>query len=109
LYDISEGRKIRDIAIHEATIMPSIKNSRINLRASPSQASLIRRAADAQRKSVSEFILESACQSAESALYDLRTIRLDEKGWKQFEAGLARKGRVVPELVELFKEKTPWR
>ncbi|MGO9606462.1 MAG: DUF1778 domain-containing protein [Candidatus Binataceae bacterium] len=88
--------------------MSSAKNSRINLRASAAQATLIRRAADAQRKSISEFILESACQSAESALYDVRTIRLDEKGWKQFESSLARKGREVPELVELFKEKTPW-
>jgi uncharacterized protein (DUF1778 family) len=90
-------------------IMPSTKTSRINLRASTAQARLIRRAADAQRKSISEFILESACQSAESALYDVRTIRLDQKGWKQFMSGLAGKAREVPELVELFNEKAPWR
>lgn len=90
-------------------IMASTKNRRINLRASTAQAILIRRAADARRKSISEFILESACQSAESTLYDVRTVLLDPKGWKQFESGLARKAHIVPELVELFKEKVPLR
>jgi len=88
--------------------MPSIKDSRIHLRASALQTTLIRRAAEVQRKSVSEFVLDSACRSAESALYDLRTIRLDEQGWAQFTAALDRDAKVVPELVELFNEKAPW-
>lgn len=88
--------------------MPSVKENRIHLRASAPQNSLIRRAAAAQRKSVSEFILDSACQSAESALYDLRTIRLDEKGWAQFTTALERNAKEIPELVELFREKAPW-
>ncbi len=84
------------------------KTRRIYLRASPEQSSLIRRAAAAQRKSLSEFVLDSACRSAESALHDLRTIRLDERGWKQFTAALRREGKEIPELVELFSEKPPW-
>jgi uncharacterized protein (DUF1778 family) len=88
--------------------MATAKNRRLHLRASPEQTVLIRRAAEAQRKSVSEFVLDSACQSAEKALYDLRTIRLDERGWKQFTAALRREGKEIPELVELFKEKAPW-
>jgi len=88
--------------------MASGKDKRIYLRTSAAQTLLIRRAAQAQRKSVSQFILDSACQSAESALYDLRTIRLDEQGWKQFEAALKRGPREVPELVKLFHEKAPW-
>ena len=84
------------------------KNTRIDLRASGEQVALIRRAAKAQRKSVSEFILESASRSAESALFDLRTLRLDERSWNQFRAELAREAREVPELVKLFKEKAPW-
>src|SRR5229473_3050789 len=85
--------------------MASAKNSRIYLRASAEQTRLIRRAAEAQRKSTSEFVLDSACRSAESALYDLRTIRLDEKGWKQITAALDRKARETPELIDLFNEK----
>jgi uncharacterized protein (DUF1778 family) len=88
--------------------MAIAKDRRIYLRASREQNSLIRRAAETQRKSVSEFVLESACRSAESTLYDLRTIRLDERGWKQFTAALNREGKEIPELVELFKERAPW-
>ena len=88
--------------------MASAKNSRIYLRASAEQTRLIRRAAEAQRKSTSEFVLDSACRSAESALYDLRTIRLDSRGWKQFTAALNRKAKAIPELIELFNQKAPW-
>ncbi|MEA2648076.1 MAG: hypothetical protein QOG61_511, partial [Candidatus Binataceae bacterium] len=49
------------------------KAARINLRTTPEQAALIRRAAEVQRKSVSEFVLESACRSAESTLFDTKT------------------------------------
>lgn len=88
--------------------MAIAKSCRVYLRASADQSALIRRAAAAQRKSVSEFVLDSACRSAENALHDLRTIRLDEHGWKQFTAALRREGREIPELVELFSEKPPW-
>ena len=88
--------------------MATAKDNRIYLRASAEQINLIRRAAAANRKTTSEFVLDSACRSAESALYDLRTIRLDPKGWKQFTAALDRKAREIPELVDLFLEKAPW-
>src|SRR5208282_1341469 len=52
--------------------MASGKSRRIYLRASAEQTGLIRRAAETQRKSTSQFVLDSACRSAESALYDLR-------------------------------------
>jgi len=88
--------------------MATVKGSRIYLRASAEQINLIRRAAEAKRKTTSEFVLDSACRSAESALYDLRTIRLDQKGWKQFTAALGREARDIPELIDLFNEKAPW-
>ena len=88
--------------------MASAKDSRIYLRASAEQTRLIRRAAEAQRKSTSEFVLDSACRSAESTLYDLRTIRLDERSWKRFAAALDRRAKTIPELVELFNQKAPW-
>jgi uncharacterized protein (DUF1778 family) len=88
--------------------MASAKNSRIYLRASAEQTRLIRRAAEAQRKSTSEFVLDSACRSAESTLYDLRTIRLDKRSWERFAAALDRRAKTIPELVELFNRKAPW-
>jgi uncharacterized protein (DUF1778 family) len=86
----------------------SSKVARINLRTTPEQDNLIRRAARAQRKSVSDFVLESACRSAESALFDVKTFMLDEQGWRQFTRALHRKAKAVPALVELFREKAPW-
>jgi uncharacterized protein (DUF1778 family) len=93
---------------NQVNTMATSKDSRIYLRASAEQAALIRRAAQAQRKSTSEFVLDSACRSAENALYDLRTIQLDERGWDQLTTALDREAREIPELVELFKEKAPW-
>jgi uncharacterized protein (DUF1778 family) len=88
--------------------MASSKIARINLRTTPQQDVLIRRAAEAQRKSVSDFVLESACRSAESALLDMKTLTLDRKGWEQLEKSLRRPARALPSLVELFREKAPW-
>ncbi len=88
--------------------MPSLKASRINLRTTPEQDALIRRAAEVQRKSVSEFVLEAACTSAESALFDTKTFMFDKQGWKQFNDALKRDAKAIPELVELFRETAPW-
>ena len=88
--------------------MASFKASRINLRTTPEQSKLIRRAAEAQRKSVSEFVLESACRSAESALFDTKTFMFDKQGWEQFNKALKRQAKAIPELVELFRESAPW-
>jgi uncharacterized protein (DUF1778 family) len=88
--------------------MATAKDNRIYLRASKEQINLIRRAAEVKRKTTSEFVLDSACRSAESALYDLRTLRLDEKGWSQFVAALDRDAQEIPELIDLFNEEAPW-
>jgi len=86
----------------------SSKVARINLRTTPQQDALIRRAARTQRKSVSEFVLESACRSAESALYDAKTFMFDESGWRQITRALNRRAKAVPALVELFRKTAPW-
>jgi uncharacterized protein (DUF1778 family) len=88
--------------------MAFLRTARINIRATNEQDTLIRRAADAQRKSVSEFVLDSACRSAESALFDAKTILLDESGWNHFMEALERDAKEIPELVGLFREKAPW-
>ena len=88
--------------------MASLKIARINLRTTPEQDRLIRRAAAAQRKSVSDFVLESACRTAESALFETKTLLLDRQGWEQINKSLHRRSKAVPALVELFREKAPW-
>jgi len=87
--------------------MASSKVARINLRTTPEQDVLIRRAASVQRKSVSDFVLESACRSAESALLDMKTLMLDRQGWEQLNKSLRRPAKAIPALVALFREKAP--
>ncbi len=101
---MTSGLYVRTIG----TRMASLKVARINLRTTPQQDILIRRAAEAQSKSVSDFVLESACRSAESALFETKTMLLDRQGWEQFNKSLGRKAKAVPKLVELLREKAPW-
>jgi uncharacterized protein (DUF1778 family) len=49
----------------------SFRTARLGLRATPRQQAVLRRAADVTNKSLTDFILESACQAAEQALLDL--------------------------------------
>jgi len=88
--------------------MASHKAARINLRTTRERDTLIRRAAGAHRKSVSEFVLEAACRSAESTLLDTKTILLDKQGWEQLSEELDRDAREVSELVKLFRDSVPW-
>lgn len=74
------------------------RNSRINLRVSTSQAALIRRAADAQEKSLTDFVVTSAAVAAEQVLADRRWFQLDDSAWESFEALLDRPAVFKPRL-----------
>lgn len=50
---------------------PSSRASRFGLRATREQGMMLRRAVDISRKSLTDFILDNACQAAEQALLDL--------------------------------------
>lgn len=85
-----------------------MKTERINLRATPQQQILIHQAAEIRRKSMSEFILESACEAAEKALLDQRLFFLDDAQWIAFQEELNRPAEVKPALKKLMEEKAPW-
>ncbi len=85
-----------------------MKDIRLNFRLTQSQNSLIRRAAEVTRKSVSEFILESACVAAENAILNQRVFLLDEDAWNQFQKALDGPAVVKPGLKRLMEEKSPW-
>lgn len=48
------------------------RSSRLGLRATPEQETLLRRAAEAAHASLTNFILDAACQAAEHTLLDQR-------------------------------------
>lgn len=85
-----------------------VRDARINLRVTKKQAALIRKAADAQDKSLTEFVVASAAVAAEQVLADRRWFRLDDSAWESFEALLDRPAVFKPRLSENLKAKDPF-
>jgi uncharacterized protein (DUF1778 family) len=80
------------------------RTKRFNLRATARQERLIKVAADRQGQSVTDFILESACEKAEEALAAQTHFVLNEKQWKLFVEALDRPPRVLPRIRKLFSQ-----
>jgi uncharacterized protein (DUF1778 family) len=80
------------------------RNRRFQLRATPSEETLIKVAAERQGVNVTDFIMRSACEKAEQALSDQTRFVLGDKQWKAFLAALDRPPKDKPRLRRLFKE-----
>ena len=76
------------------------KDSRISLRVSPTQAALLKRAAESQDTTLTDFVLTSAAVAAERALADRRLFVLPPDQWAAFEAMLERPAVFKPRLRE---------
>jgi uncharacterized protein (DUF1778 family) len=83
------------------------KTARRNLRVSPSDDELFRRAADQVGESVSEFLVESGRTRAEMILADRTEFALDTKAWKAFNDALDQPAEVKPAIVELMRRPRP--
>lgn len=84
------------------------RSGRLGLRTTPAQAALIKRAAEATRKSVTEFVLSSVCEKAEQALLDQRLFMIDEQTWLEFQDALERPTQVKKGLQSLIEEPAVW-
>ncbi len=82
--------------------------ARIGLRATRQQQMLIQRAAEASNKSITEFVLESACTAAESTILDQSFFLLEEEEWQKFHEILDRPAEVKTGLREMLQEQAPW-
>jgi uncharacterized protein (DUF1778 family) len=92
----------------EAVEPKDLRAENINLRVSRSQKALIDRAAEAQGRNRSDFMLDAACREAESVLLDRRYFHLDEDAYRRFTAMLDRPPRSNPKLKRLLSSKAPW-
>jgi uncharacterized protein (DUF1778 family) len=79
------------------------KQSRLNIRASVRQGTLIREAAAVTGKSVTEFVLDSACSTAEEILADRRQFVVDDTAWARFMEALDRPVAAKPRLQALLE------
>lgn len=77
---------------------------RFQLRATASEETLIKVAAERQGVNVTDFIIRSACEKAEQTLADQTRFVLDDKQWKLFMEALDRPPRDKPRLRRLFSE-----
>lgn len=69
---------------------------------------MIRRAANAVGKSVSEFVLESATANAEQVLADRHYFAVSDQAWQAFEVALEQPPVFKPRLHALLAEESPF-
>lgn len=86
----------------------AVRSGRLGLRTTPIQAALIQRAAEATRKSVTEFVLSSVCEKAEQTLLDQRLFMVDEQTWLAFQDVLERPVQTKKGLQSLIAEPAIW-
>ncbi len=80
------------------------RNQKLDLRLTPSAKRALQTAARAARRSVSDFVLESALARAEETLPDRRRFSLDAGQWAAFLAALDAPPRPAPRLAKLLRE-----
>lgn len=85
-----------------------MRDAAINLRALPEQRDLIDQAASLLGKNRSDFMLEAACERAQSVLLDQVFFRLEADKFKQFVALLDAPPQSNPGLERLMGVKAPW-
>lgn len=86
----------------------SARSARVGLRATPEQEAVLRRAADVAHKSLTDFILDSACLAAEQTLLDQRLFMVSGKQHKALLNLLERPEQPNAGLADLFSRKAPW-
>jgi uncharacterized protein (DUF1778 family) len=80
------------------------RSEKLDLRLTKNAKRALQAAAVASRRSLSEFVLESALARADEALSDRRTFGLNAAQWKAFMAALDAPPRPLPRLERLLKE-----
>ena len=86
----------------------SARSARFGLRATPEQEIVLRRAAEVAHKSLTDFILDSACLAAEQTLLDQRLFIVSGGQYQAFMDLLEQPEQVNEGLRDLFTRKAPW-
>lgn len=84
------------------------RSARLGLRATPEQEAVLRRAAEAARKSLTDFILDSACLAAEQTLLDQRLFMVSSSQYQALMDMLEQPEQPSEGLRDLFSRKAPW-
>ena len=82
------------------------KGERIDLRLSGPAKAMLKRAAAARHKTISEFVVDSCLAAAADTLADRREFLLGDDQWQAFVAALDGPERPKPGLAELLGAKS---
>jgi uncharacterized protein (DUF1778 family) len=93
------------MAVRTSPASPSV---RLGLRATLEQEAALRRAADVAHKSLTEFILDSACHAAEQTLLDPRVFMVSGHRYQTLMDLLDQPEQANIGLKDLFDRKAPW-
>ena len=85
-----------------------MRDAPTNLRALPQQRDLIDQAAQLLGKNRSDFMLEAACDKAQSVLLDQVFFNLDEPKLQEFQALMDAPPEPNPGLERLSAVRAPW-
>lgn len=86
----------------------SLRTARLGLRATPEQEAILRKAADVAHKSLTDFILDSACQAAEQTLLDQRLFMVSVQQYQALMALLDSPTQENIGLQDLMSQQAPW-
>lgn len=84
------------------------RSARLGLRATPEQEAVLRRAAEVAHKSLTDFILDSACLAAEQTLLGQRLFMVSGSQYQALMDLLERPEQPNHGLRDLFARKAPW-
>ena len=98
---------MRAVTIESATAAPH-RSARLGLRATRAQEAVLRRAADVAHKSLTDYILDSACRAAEQTLIDQRLFTVSGQQYDNFMALLDCPEQDNEGLRDLFSRPVPW-
>ncbi len=84
------------------------KESRLSIRASEPEKTILSQAAQARHTNVSQFVLEASLSAAHAVLVDQTHFRLSPEQWSAFCERLDAPPKVIPALRDLFREQDPF-
>jgi uncharacterized protein (DUF1778 family) len=84
------------------------RSSRLGVRATQEQEAVLRRAAEVAQKSLTDFILESACQAAEETILGQRLFMVSGNQYQSFLDLLDSPEQDNEGLDRLFSKPAPW-
>ena len=84
---------------------PSRRTARIEARVSPEALETIRRAAEIQGRSMSDFMVAAAQAAAEHTIAEVEILRLSREASEQFSAMLINPPKTTAALARAFKRR----